>query len=519
MFRRKSLFKILSVVLAVLLLAVFFAGCGEYKPPQNTGGDTPVIPPDDPKPPTPDDDSYTVSLVLRESVGGESVDTPLTSAQYGLITDLQAQWTEITDGRAEVYRASFDKNGEAKISGLAGDYNVTLILTDRFKQLYTYDPNPARPERKDELVATRYKKEIEVPIYRIKPLGARDKIAILQNGHTVEMDYYVLNETGAYSYTFNSKDDSQLFAYSPQESGEYSFLTLMDITADEVNPLIEMYNGIVGNFLFPTGDAADNLGGSEGNYTKNIWLKYQLPADMAHGSACLAFNLYSESEKPDAYPLTIYFIFERDGEYSRPNIESVEVPITEDFTKVPDKPGGNLEFVSESSLFGNSASSRGSHILNQKNVKYNDPAAGGDGYYYVLNSATGDFFREEDGTVSAQYRLYVAIRATNPVLRGMGENGADSSLTDGQLANSYYWVAVEDGTFKNYYNFILGSNGYARHCNGDGTYPVNAELKQFLQDFAVSQRYFNDGNGHAEGMGVDSDEVSQWLFACGVYVN
>ena len=179
MFRRKSIFKILSVVLAVLLLAVAFAGCGEYKPPENTGGSTPVTPkPDKPDDPGPSDEEYyTVSLVFREvkkvtekDENGkdvekeESVETPFTVVNYPAITRLQAQWTEITDGRAEVYRASFDKNGVAKVSGLAGDFNVTLVLTDDFKTEYTYDPHPARPERRDELVATRLKKEVSVAL-------------------------------------------------------------------------------------------------------------------------------------------------------------------------------------------------------------------------------------------------------------------------------------------------------------------------------------------------------------------
>lgn len=513
MTRRISIFKILSAVLAVLLLAVFFAGCGEYKPPESTGGGSAVTPPDDPTPPdVPDDDCYTVSLVLRDEIQ----ETPFTNENYSLITKLQAQWTEITDGRAEVYRANFDKNGVAKVSGLAGDFNVTLILTEEFKKLYTYDPNPARPERRDELVATRYKKSVSVPMYRIKQLGERASIAILGGG---SKNYYVLNETGAYSYTLKSRTDSQLFAYSPKKSGEYSFLTLMDVTADEVNPLIDMYAGMVGNFLFPVGEA-ENLGGAEGNYTKNIWLKYLLPEEMTGGSNCMAFNLYSESEKPDAYPLTIYFIFERDGEYTRPKIETVDVPVTEDFTKTPKTPDGVFEFASESPLFGNvRRGEKGNHILNRKKVKYNDPVNGGDGYYYFIDPETGDFFRETDGSVSAQYRVYAVITKTNPVLRGMAEGGGDASLVYDMLTPSYHWVLSDDGTMKDYYYFIVGSGGYSGHCNLDGAYPVNAELKQFLQDFAVSQRYFNDGNGHAEGMGVDSDESSQWLFACGIYVN
>lgn len=514
MTRIKSVLKILSAVFAVLLLALFFAGCGEYKPPENNSGGGTVDPGGDPKPTPPEtEDNYTVTLYLRE----DNQQTPFTSEIYPLVARLQAQWTEITDGRPEVYRAPFDKNGVAKIGALDGDFNVTLIVTDNFRKSFTYDPNPARPERKDELVATKYKKDVSVSIYQLRPIGESQSILISTGSSYTRESGLSLEGRGAYKFTFNSMSDSQLFFFKTPLQGEYSFFTLIDVTQDEVNPVLKMYNGNLTSGLFYPADETENLGGAEGNYTKNIWLKYALDeAQAAGGGVCMAFRLSAESEKSDAYPLTVCFIFERDGEYTRPIVDVYDVPVTEDFTKVPARPSGDIRFISDydPSLNVNNAQ----HILNQKNVKYNDPKNGGDGYYYYLNAATGDFYREEDGSVSAQYRVYAVITQTIPVLVGMGQNGANASLTYPDLTKSYAWLVGEDGTTKNYYNFIMGRNGYASHCNVDGAYPVNAELKQFLQDFAISQRYFNDGIGHAEAMGVNSDEDSQWLFACGVYV-
>ncbi len=451
MTRRKSIFKILSAVLAVLLLAVTFAGCGEYKPPENTGGTTPgVTPTPGPSgdPDDPDEDYYTVSLVFREVVKEEdengdtveqSVETPFTVANYSAITGLQAQWTEITDGRAEVYRASFDKNGVAKVSGLAGDFNVTLVLTDDFRNEYTYDPNPARPERRDELVATRYKKDVSVPMYKIKELGKSAKMWI--GGQQVT--YYPLTQTGAYKYELTSRTDKQMFMYRPPKSGEYSFMTLMDVTADEINPIVDLHNGNSA-YISPYPSVIQDGGGAEGKYTKNVWLKYQL--DKSEVGNVMIFNLHSESEKPDAYPLTIYFIFERDGEYTKPKVETSEIPITEDFTKTPKKPNGDLQFVSESPLFGNARRGQsGKHILNQKSVKYYDPKDGGDGYYYFIDAATGDFYREADGSVSAQYRIYAVITKPIPVLRGMAEGGGDASLSYGKLAVAFTHALGSDG--------------------------------------------------------------------------
>ena len=62
--------------------------------------------------------------------------------------------------------------------------------------------------------------------------------------------------------------------------------------------------------------------------------------------------------------------------------------------------------------------------------------------------------------------------------------------------------------------------GYADIANSEGRAPVTLELKEFLQSFSVSQRYFADGNGWVEtnpNYAVDAPEDSQWLWACGYY--
>ncbi|MDE6849951.1 MAG: hypothetical protein K2J54_01360 [Clostridia bacterium] len=514
MTRRKSIIKILFIALAVLLLAVFFAGCGEYKPPENSGSN-PNLPsnPVDPNPPVdPDDpeaDYFTVTLTHYDG-------SPFTSADYSMITELQAQWTEVVDGnnRAEVYRAQFNENGVARIGFRNSEFKVTLVMTERFASAYTYDPNPARPERMDELVTYRDKQDVTVPLYALKSIG---ELRYMNIG-SVNTGYYLLNETGAYSYTLKSRTDKQMFFYNPQLLGEYSFMTLIDVTADEINPIVDLHRGQAGAYVNPTPELTQNDGGAEGKYTKNIWLKYQISEDEVAGGSlnCLMFNLYSESEKPDAYPLTVYFIIERDGEFTRPVEESVTVPVTEDFTKTPETPEGTFRFVGARipKKDGAGYETNTQHILNEKHVKYYDPESGGDGYYYYINVSTNDFYREADGTVSAQYRLYAMIT---------GNNQVHDMFTNPLLARGLNWVTGSSGVTKNYYDFITDRiKGYSGHVNRDGAYPVNAELRQFLQDYAVSQRLFNDGNGFAEwaapdGPDYNSDEDSQWLYACGLY--
>ena len=64
--------------------------------------------------------------------------------------------------------------------------------------------------------------------------------------------------------------------------------------------------------------------------------------------------------------------------------------------------------------------------------------------------------------------------------------------------------------------------GYADMVNRDGKFPVTPELKQFLQEYSISQLLFRDGNGWVEenpNIKVDAMEDDQWLFACGYYVD
>ncbi len=73
-------------------------------------------------------------------------------------------------------------------------------------------------------------------------------------------------------------------------------------------------------------------------------------------------------------------------------------------------------------------------------------------------------------------------------------------------------------------NLILVDNrllGLASYTNSNGVYGVTEQLKNFLQGFSITQRYFADGQGWVEThpqYKVDAREADQWLFACGYYI-
>lgn len=69
---------------------------------------------------------------------------------------------------------------------------------------------------------------------------------------------------------------------------------------------------------------------------------------------------------------------------------------------------------------------------------------------------------------------------------------------------------------------LMQGLGYADLTNSDGRFPVTPELKEFLQQYSISQLLFRDGNGWVEenpNIKVDAMEDDQWLFACGYYQN
>ncbi len=115
----------------------------------------------------------------------------------------------------------------------------------------------------------------------------------------------------------------------------------------------------------------------------------------------------------------------------------------------------------------------------------------------------------------------------------MSSEGGEDFCTEGwcwECLDSCYQKPtgeVEGFTWTNDVNdkLILVANelmGLARYSNSDGVYGVTEQVKEFLQGFSITQRYFADGQGWVEThpqYKVDAKEADQWLFACGYYVS
>ena len=116
--------------------------------------------------------------------------------------------------------------------------------------------------------------------------------------------------------------------------------------------------------------------------------------------------------------------------------------------------------------------------------------------------------------------------------------GQRNQILDGGFIHPNVLSQISNIQGKNYRRFINTYKNKITNQNGncynaDGAYPVNAELKLFLQDYCLGARLFNDSNGYGETTPVSyidengirhdghykSDEESMWMFACGYYRN
>lgn len=442
--------KILAL-LAALVFVFALAGCGEYTPPENPpgGNKPPVVDPDpggDPNPGGDEETPFTVTLTYN-------------SLGFDPGSGVQALWYEI--GGNGIYRSAFDENGVAKCEGLDGDYRVTLsAIPDGF----TYDPND------EKHIATNENKDISIPLYRLTPTTG--------GGTHIYYDIITLNTIGAYRATLTSRDQVIYYQYAPQVSGEYSMTSIIDITANVINPILDIYNG---NTQFKVFSETRDGGGYSNTFTKNF--QWQMLIDQKYIGGIFAFAIRADALSDDAFPVNIDFILDKDGEYRVEEKTYTPVPVTEEFISVPN-PASGMTFNYAAAL--NPVGNR--FLLDASCFKLYPKADGGDGYYHFYDEDTKEYGA----------RLYVKISSGSAVM-----DAFTNPLVNKRVKGKDYNAMIE---------------AYAAHCNSTGVYPVTEEIKIFLEDYANAQQLFRDGDGWAETEArYDSTLVNQWLFPCGFY--
>lgn len=461
--------KKLLVILLALLMVLGFAGCGEYKPPVVVGnpngtGDGPgsTVQPG-PGPVTPQDAPFTVSLY------NISDNEPFTAAE-----DISALWHDM-EGSA-IYTAPFNAEGVASITGLDGDYTVTLsALPDG----YTYNPN--------NHIATNDDRDIKIYMYRINyPIGTVTGYPNI-SGTPHEWTMNDINGTrGAFRATINAPDDIVRFQYKTSNLGEYSIESIIDTTANVINPILEVYDGSFAYINYNSRKVYDDGGSAVNSYTKN----FRYEETMAEGCVFI-FCIRAEGLNANAFPIDIDFLIDKDGELTPP--DQLEMAVAKEAKPYNFTRSGSFKYVA-------SLDTTGRNILNGKLFRLDDRA-------------------EVDGSPNPEYGHYRFYDETT----GYGGTlftkiNRDWEFTPTQSGSGFldgYVIAGCRFYGYNYYNFL---QTYASLTNSDGVYPVTQELKDFLMGYSIAQAYFSDGNGWAETVGhYNSSESNQWLFSCGYY--
>lgn len=444
--------KFLSVIAAFALCLIFAAGCGDYSNQTginrpigggNQGGETPG----------PDETAFKASLVLN----GE---------KYVPDYELKALWSDGISYKEAVFGA----DGIAKTGGLDGEYRVTLsgLIDD-----YTYNPNI--------YYANNDKRDVQIELFE---LGTTSKMG---KGNGTRYNEHVINYDGYYRATFTTEKqakDGIYFLYKPLSIGKYSVESIIDVTANDVNPILDIY---VGTFAWSPNepDEARDEGGSSSNFTKN----FRYDVELKSVGNVYRFAVRFNSRGDISLPVNIDFYVKYEGETDpdNPNADTELITDFDDFDEVASKvPADQWTGGSKTWKYAYVAKG-GKKYLYGDRFGFNEA----DGLWHVLN---------EDGTFGAV--LLAKINKDSEVLATeSGQGFLDGYVRCGNLNG------------KNYERFV---QTYAGHTDPTyGSFPVTQRVKEFLQDYAVAQRYFMDGRGWAEGQGYMSEEEDQWLFNCG----
>lgn len=476
------------VILLSFILAIGVAGCAATEDNEggNQGNEIPPVTDPEPTPPVDKDDTpFTVSLWDVED-----------DAEFKIYSGdkTTALWTSRDDG--SITEAAFNGNGVATAEGLDGDYTVTL---DNLPEGYAYNPNVC--------VATNDERAITVPVYPISKASGK--------GTGWYNDAFKLDE-GVYRFTLNSASQKVYCTYAPSATGEYVIETWADITANEINPRIDVHmaaHSVVQSDVMEQVNYTDDAPSSV--FTKNFRYRISAYSDVF---VC-AFELMCDSRV--GYPVDVDIRVARASDYDFGEDEEYELYIpTEEFEYTPEYFDERFRYIYEDDA---------NNVLRGESVAFNSS----DGYYHVVQGGVmtdkilyakikGNIIAPNGGTFM---NLQTASTGDDGSSAGPGGDGAE--VTRDRVARMYIngWnytfmirgyaglVASDYPGAANYRN----RKSYVDYVNSDGVYAVTQELKEYLQLCCSTAYYFYDGYGVAEECGYNSSDPDQWLFACGYY--
>lgn len=451
---KKFLFIILS-----LIIAVFCVGCASTYTPEMPGdGETSS---GDVQGPDIDPDAivFKVTLICNNK-------------PFYPMEDMYAQWI----GEDGVHNAKFNVFGVAEKTDLDGDYRVTL---SNVPTGYTYDPNNHYADNDNREITIQIL-ELITPDAFIETSSGK-----VPNGTGITQNSPIyISSLGTYRTTLSS-NQSVWYKYKPLTAGSYSIESWVDIVANEVNPRLTRHVSNEGGYV-GAGTSKDS-GGSASSFTKNFRMEVSVTASEI-GNAWL-FKVYADVVNDVLFPVILDFTIKFEAPYDTPMEKYTDV--------VPNGPFATSEWWTNNPEMGTTfryTFEDTSKRMDSTGIKLNPD----DGFYHFYDEQTGF------GKV-----IYAMLTHDNRFIETYDDRGnkLDLGFMDSRVSLKL--------NGKNYAEFI---STYAKYCNSDGVHPVNDELKEFLQTYAIAQWLFADGDGYAEALGYFSDEDSMWLFACGYYM-
>ncbi len=524
------------IAFAFALIFIFsLASCGTFTPPVNTGTDTNTNTGGggSEKEVEFSDEAFTVSLRYR----GELYIPEAETIVY---------WTKV-DGKGAYSSCPIYKNGVAGIEagvdgvekGLDGDYRVTLSYVP---QGIAYNPNG--------YIATNDNRHLIIDLYDIQKTSGKG------------LDPYKcisISKTAVYEVTLNSPTHKVFYEFRPSKSGMYTVESWMDTTAEKYNPYCHTYTGtFAAKFEGPVVDG----GGAEGVYTKNFLNGINVSDDMIGN--VLTFAVSVDAKNQENYPVKVTFVVQLDGGFDgKSPYEDYDMYVMKEdpstylnACKTYDKSQYKL-VGAERELLGR----EGAYVFDETMYALWKKEDGGDNLYHLYSK-----------------ELYPETNGYGPILYAYISQPCrfiDRAFTYIEQESNPLSMKLQDGSKVNYKHFIegytslatrneplfnggsyycdefcpchlgqdygmactvecekcisdcrrikaenIGFEGIQSYANIDGLVAVTEEVKEFLLNFSINQRYFADGEGWVETndfIEIDSNDESQWLFACAYY--
>lgn len=467
--------KLIGLIALFTCVATCISGCGlgSYLENGNKNSDEnqTVTPPEGDDPVT-DGGNYKLSVY----VGTERF----------LPKDLEI--TAVWRNDKNVYRVPLSQNGTADAGKLDGDYAVYL---EGLPEEYAYDGNGCFATAEERSVT------ISLGSFNSAVSGTGDGLYV-NNG------CYLVKYEGFYRANVQNEWARVYYEYTPESPGYYSVESTVSVYSDDVNPIIDVYNGTTGFKMFNR--TIDGGGYTlDGGYTKNF--RYEVRVSKAETGNSFTFAVGAQSKNKN-YPAVVDFRIKYEGEYVSGNSDVRVQRATQNKVKAADPARGKTFVFAD----------EGTKTFDMRKYKYNpstnwyhrydetlyDDIGYGKGYGPVLCCA-----------INKDIPSYPLTRLINA-----HEVGKEAGMSFNFLKLYNIWLEDEQKfAVFDYTDFIR--EDYNRVCNRDGVCYVTPELKEFLQAFAQNHSLYTDGVGAPQGTpeegGYAANQDALWLFACGYY--